>query len=121
MTTTASDRQPQHRGEPSLIRLLYLYLWPMWMFRDVSSGSALERAAAYRHNRSFRKYLPGYAGKWLAIAATTLAAIRLVEFVEAGGFGCSLACAVLGLWLAWAVIVAVVLMAAWIFMETVPG
>ena len=48
----------------SFLHLLYLYLWPFWLFRDASRGSVLERAAAYRHNRERRVYLPGYAAKW---------------------------------------------------------
>jgi hypothetical protein len=53
----------------SFSRQLYLYLWPFWLFRDASRGSLLERAAAYRHNRQQRIYLPGYALKWTVLTA----------------------------------------------------
>jgi hypothetical protein len=116
-----TDHDRRDDGWATLARLLYRYLWPMWMFRDASRGSALERAAAYRHNRSHRRHLPGYAGKWMAIAMTTLGAIRSIELAAQASAACTYACAVLALWLAWAVIVAVVLIAVWIYMETVPG
>lgn len=51
----------------SFLYLLYLYFWPFWLFRDASHGSLLERAAAYRHNRARRGYLPGYAAKWAVL------------------------------------------------------
>ena len=45
--------------------VLFRYLWPFWLFKDASSGDRLARAAAYRHNRSMRAYLPGYMLKWV--------------------------------------------------------
>jgi hypothetical protein len=56
--------------------LLFRYLWPFWLFKDASRGDRIARAAAYRHNRSMRIYLPGYLMKWmlgcaLAFAITT--------------------------------------------------
>lgn len=58
--------------------VLFRYLWPFWLFRDASRGDRLARAAAYRHNRSMRVYLPGYLMKWMlgcsVAMATTVAA-----------------------------------------------
>lgn len=51
-------------ADDSFARLLYLYLWPFWLFRDANRGNLIERAAAYRHNRAQRIHLPGYALKW---------------------------------------------------------
>jgi hypothetical protein len=51
----------------SFVHQLYLYLWPFWLFRDASRGNLIERAAAYRHNRAQRIYLPGYAIKWTVL------------------------------------------------------
>ena len=48
--------------EPALY-LLYLYLWPFWMFRDVGIGNLFEQAAAKRYNFEHRVYLPGYVIK----------------------------------------------------------
>lgn len=45
--------------------VLFRYLWPFWLFKDASSGDRLARAAAYRHNRDMRVYLPGYLMKWM--------------------------------------------------------
>jgi hypothetical protein len=44
-------------------------LWPVGIFRDVSRGTFLERAAAYRHNRAARGCLPRYMNNWLMVAA----------------------------------------------------
>jgi len=53
--------------------VLFRYLWPFWLFRDASSGDRLTRAAAYRHNRSMRVYLPGYLVKWVVSSGVALA------------------------------------------------
>ncbi|WP_137935855.1 hypothetical protein [Chitinivorax sp. B] len=63
----------------SLGYLVYLYLWPFWMFKDVQRGNALERAAAFRHNRERRIYLPAYLLKWSLLFVLSVAAISLVE------------------------------------------
>lgn len=59
--------------------LLYLYLWPFWLFRDASRGTALERAAAYRSNRQQRVYLPLYALKWAVLTVLQTALILAAE------------------------------------------
>ncbi len=65
--------------------LLYLYLWPFWMFKDVSRGSMLEQAAAYRHNREKRGYLPAYILKWTLIFAGSMGVIELFETLGRSG------------------------------------
>ena len=50
--------------------VLFRYLWPFWLFKDASRGDRLTRAAAYRHNRSMRIYLPGYLLKWMLSCVT---------------------------------------------------
>ena len=45
--------------------VLFRFLWPFWLLKDASSGDRLTRAAAYRHNRDMRIYLPGYLMKWM--------------------------------------------------------
>lgn len=62
----------------SFSRLLFRYCWPFWLFRDASYGSSFARAAAYRHNREKRVYLPGYLFKWLCICL--LAWVLATEF-----------------------------------------
>ncbi|HYE35530.1 hypothetical protein [Methylocaldum sp.] len=63
----------------SLSYLLYLYLWPLWIFESVNVGSFFERAAAYRRNRSKRVYLPGYTAKWIVIFAMLIAMLSAFE------------------------------------------
>jgi hypothetical protein len=53
--------------------LLFRYLWPFWLFKDASRGDRMTRAAAYRHNRSMRIYLPGYLMKWMFNCVTAFA------------------------------------------------
>lgn len=53
--------------------VLFRYLWPFWLLKDASSGDRYARAAAYRHNRDMRVYLPGYMGKWIFNSAATYA------------------------------------------------
>lgn len=53
--------------------LLFRYLWPFWLFKDASRGDGMARAAAYRHNRSMRIYLPGYLMKWMFGCVTAFA------------------------------------------------
>lgn len=48
------------------------YWLPFWLFRDATCGDRLARAAAYRHNRSMRMYLPGYMRKWAVQAVFAL-------------------------------------------------
>jgi hypothetical protein len=60
------------RDELSLSQLLFLYVWPFWMFRDASRGTSLERAAAYRHNCEKRIHLPGYIWRWTVLCALLL-------------------------------------------------
>jgi hypothetical protein len=68
MVTPMTDDALPARGsayeEMALSELLFRYLWPFWLFQDASSGDRLARAAAYRHNRGMRIYLPGYLLKW---------------------------------------------------------
>ena len=45
--------------------LLYRYFFFSWLFRDVSRGNLLERAAAWRHNREQAQWLPTYMRRWL--------------------------------------------------------
>lgn len=55
--------------------VLVRFLWPFWLFRDASRGDRLTRAAAYRHNRDMRVYLPGYLMKWVLSSTFVLALV----------------------------------------------
>jgi len=50
---------------------------PFWRFRDAGRGTVEQRIANYRHNRSQRKILPFYVGKWVGIAACMFQIMRL--------------------------------------------
>ena len=56
-----------------LSTVLFRFLWPFWLLHDASRGDRLTRAAAYRHNREMRVYLPGYLMKWLLSSTFVLA------------------------------------------------
>ena len=45
--------------------LLYRYFFFSWLFRDVSRGDLLERAAARRHNQAQAHWLLTYLRRWL--------------------------------------------------------
>jgi hypothetical protein len=62
-----------HYDDMPLSLLLFRYLWPFWLFKDASRGDRMARAAAYRHNRSMRIYLPGYLMKWMLSCVTAFA------------------------------------------------
>ncbi len=51
----------------SLRTLLYRYLFFGWMFRDVTRGNLLERAAAWRHNLTQAHWLFVYLRRWLLL------------------------------------------------------
>lgn len=50
------------------------YLFFGWMFRDASRGNALERAAAWRHNREQACWLGAYLRRWLTLGVLLYAA-----------------------------------------------
>jgi hypothetical protein len=62
-----------HYDDMPLSLVLFRYLWPFWLFKDASRGDRMTRAAAYRHNRSMRIYLPGYLMKWIFSCVTAFA------------------------------------------------
>ena len=87
--------------------VLFRYLWPFWLFRNAARGDRYARAAAYRHNRDMRIYLPGYLVKWgcsstfallMTVVLGSLAARRsgTLNFytLMAAGSGVIFACAV---------------------------
>lgn len=65
--------------EMPLSLVLFRYLWPFWLFKNASTGDRFAAAAAYRHNRSMRVYLPGYLLKWLCNCALAFGLIVAVD------------------------------------------
>jgi hypothetical protein len=66
--------------DPSILHRFFFY---GWLFRDASSGTFLERAAAWAHNREQSKWLPTYLRRWLLIGALLLAMAAFCESVLA--------------------------------------
>jgi len=52
----------------------FSYLWPFHDYRNACAGSALERAAALRHNKTLARQLPTYLNRWAAICCVLLTA-----------------------------------------------
>ena len=59
------------------------YLSPFWLFRDATQGDRFARAAAYRHNRSMRTYLPSYMRKWACQAVLALLLMYVFDSLSA--------------------------------------
>jgi hypothetical protein len=69
MTSELSVPQSPPPAQPRLSSLLYRYFFFDWLFRDVTTGTLLERAAAWRFNRERRRYLWVYLRRWLFVFA----------------------------------------------------
>jgi hypothetical protein len=69
MALVVPRNQGDPRNEESLLRLLYRYFFFDWLFRDVTRGTVLERAAAWRWNRDSRHHLLTYLRRWLFVFA----------------------------------------------------
>src|SRR5262245_45910627 len=103
---TSASSTPSRYDDAPFSRVLFRYLWPFWLFRDATTGDSYTRAAAYRHNRSMRVYLPGYLMKWMFNCAVALAATAGLESASghrssldafqlmAAGSGVAFACSV---------------------------
>lgn len=97
--------------------LLYRYFFFGWLFRDVSRGSMLERAAAWRHNRSQAHWLPTYMRRW---AVCGLLLWLFGGFVE-GVLGSPQLSALFYVPSALSVPVNAVIAAAWAGLKALPG
>jgi hypothetical protein len=65
---TASARN----GSGPLRVAIRRYFFYGWLFRDASTGSDLERAAALRHNRHSAQWLPTYLWRWSVVGFLAL-------------------------------------------------
>jgi hypothetical protein len=96
--------------------LLYRYFWPFPYFRDVTRGVCMERQQNYRHNRAMRVHLPGFVFKWVALTALcfffgmTLGNVPAPVALTACFF-------VTG---SWTLVVSVLLLTAWCWLERFP-
>lgn len=103
----------------SFLYQLYLYLWPFWLFRDATRGSMLERAAAYRHNREKRIYLPGYAAKWMVLTMLQALLLAGIEAARALGLALLWVAAGLGTTVSVSVVVIALCVASWGYLTCV--
>lgn len=76
---TAGVVAASHYDDMPFSLVLFRFLWPFWLFQDASQGDRFARAAAYRHNRDMRVYLPGYLMKWVLSCALVLALTAALE------------------------------------------
>lgn len=79
MTQRASTALASYYDDQPFSLVLFRYLWPFWLFRDASTGDRMTRAAAYRHNRDMRVYLPGYLMKWMFSSSAALAIALMLD------------------------------------------
>lgn len=70
-------------AELSFRTLLYRYLFFSWLFRDVTRGNLLERAAAWRHNLAQARWLVVYLRRWAVLGLACYALGGVIEY----GFG----------------------------------
>jgi hypothetical protein len=102
------------RTHASFLHLLYLYLWPFWLFRDASRGTMLERAAAYRYNRERRIYLPAYAMKWtVLVVLQTVLILGFEQAASVAGVALLWCAAALGTTASASAVVIVLCLASW--------
>lgn len=115
--STAAVVAGSYYDDMPLSLVLFRFLWPFWLFQDASTGDRMARAAAYRHNRDMRVYLPGYLMKWLLsctfILAMTTGFDSLAASIGSPNF-LSLVVAALGM--AFAVGVCVLFVTAYIYL-----
>lgn len=97
--------------------LLYRYFFFDWLFRDVSRGSMLERAAAWRHNRMQAQWLPTYMRRWLVSGLLLSALGSFVEMV----LGAPVLSAFFYVPGVLSVPVNAVIAAAWVGLKALPG
>ncbi len=64
---------------PALRTLLYRYFFFGWLFRDVTRGDLIERAAAWRHNREQARWLPTYMRRWCVAMVVMFLLALLIE------------------------------------------
>jgi len=68
----STDTAAARHDDASLSASLGRYFFYGWLFRNASAGSALERAAALRHNRDLSKWLPTYLRRWFVVGTVLL-------------------------------------------------
>lgn len=126
MTTTPDPEQqvaarhtppPPDFPELPFGTLLYRFIFFDWLFKDVGGArTAIERHAAFQHNRRMSKYLPVYLRRWSFLTA--------FDFVVGFVLERALQATLLSAWFfTWSCVTAtgmVVIAVAWIFLSQPP-
>ncbi len=79
------DEGPLRERLSSRLRYAWRLAMPFWLFRDAGRGSAEQRIANYRYNRSRRNLLPFYLWKWIGIAICLLNIMELLSSLMTSG------------------------------------
>jgi hypothetical protein len=108
------------------LRAFWRLAVPLWLFRDAHRGSAEQRIANYRFNRSQRNVLPFYLAKWVGISFCLMQIMRLLSDImmrtEAGRADhlcATLVCMSAGIGFAFSCIVILVLSASYLYLSCV--
>ena len=102
---------------PAFATLLYRYFFFGWLYKDVSRGNVIERAAALRYNREHAHWLLTYLRRWTWCGLLFYGLGGVVEQIL-NAPGLSLVFYVPG---ALSVPVNAVIAAAWIGLKALPG
>jgi hypothetical protein len=102
---------------PTFRTLLYRYFFFGWLFRDVSRGTRLERAAAWRHNQAQARWLGTYMRRWFGSGLLLYAMGLSIEI----GLGAPLLSAFFYVPGALSVPINAVIGAAWIGLKALPA
>jgi hypothetical protein len=92
-----SDTVPQastDRRRP-LRESVHRYLFYGWMFRDADSGSAMERAAALRHNQAQARWMPVYLLRCFVIGVVLWTAEQASESMTSQALSIALSLALI--------------------------
>lgn len=108
--------EPRAYGAEPLWRPFYRYLWPFQYFRDVTRGSRVECQRNYRHNRSMRAYLPGFAAKWSVLTLLWCVAGGVLD--QAAALVIPAACCFMTATCTLSVVV--LLLVSWVWLERFP-
>ncbi|QDZ27195.1 hypothetical protein [Noviherbaspirillum sp. UKPF54] len=120
-------------NNPLQLKRLYSrlqYFWrlaiPFWIFRDAGRGTIEQRTANYRYNRSRRKVLPFYMGKWIGIAACMMQLTRVLSDLmgetaaqSADHLCATVFCVSAGIGFAFSCVVIAILVTAYLFLTCV--
>ncbi len=103
--------------QPAFGTLLYRFFF-RWLFKDVSRGNLIERAAAWRHNQARAQWLPTCMRRWVGCGLLLYALGGLAESVfGAPGLSALFTCPASAL----SVPVDATIGAVWIGLKALPG